>query len=238
MVEDNRGLKLSIGYALEWLGGQNYRIPPAIADMAMSLGIKTSEYFDRVLGTWVYDLWNSEITQDEFVDKMADLIEQQMTRAWNEGMRANGLNPADITPEQQAELQNIISDEYMFVDRFAADIVAGRGGSVAQFQSRASLWSNRYNDTVNEAKLSTAEPKDKLIWVYGDTEHCETCAQLNGIVASANEWEQSGIRPQSPPNDNLTCGGWKCQCRLEPTERRRSPKALDTLMNIVIGRGL
>jgi hypothetical protein len=99
--------------------------------------------------------------------------------------------------------------------------------------ARAELWANRYTDTVNIAILTTKE--QKLVWNLGATEeHCETCAALNGIVAWASEWELANVHPQSPPNDLLECGGWKCDCSLEPTEKRRSPKALTTLLDIAV----
>ena len=51
-----------------------------------SEGMKTLDYFLRVLNTWVYDLWSGEVDKDEFIDRLADVIDQQLTRAWNEGM--------------------------------------------------------------------------------------------------------------------------------------------------------
>lgn len=196
--------------------------------------IKTLDYFLRVLNAWVYDLWNSEIEKDEFIDRLADLIQQQLTRAWNEGMRANGLEMSDMTDEWQNELNDIIANEYSFVDKFAADIVAGRGGSVESFRVRAALWANRYTDVVNRAKVMTAGKGVKMEWVYNpNKEHCETCPALNGIVAFASEWDELGVRPQSPPNDLLSCGGWGCGCSLKPTDRRRTPKAYTVIMNIV-----
>jgi hypothetical protein len=75
----------------------------------------------------------------------------------------------------------------------------------------------------------------RMMWVYGDADHCSTCEQLNGIVAYASEWETLGVKPQSPPNPLLQCGGWRCKCSLRVTDRRRSPKAFETIMNIVGG---
>jgi hypothetical protein len=197
---------------------------------------KTLDFFIRVLMTWVSDLYSGNVAEAEFVDRLADLIDQQLTRAWNEGMRANGLDPfTDLDPECAAELQDIIANEYLFVDQFAADIIAGRGGGINEFQRRASLWGNRYTDTTNRAKLCTADAKSKLMWRMGATEeHCPTCSRLDGVVAYAREWEAAGIRPQSPPNGNLDCKGWNCKCELVPTKQRRSPKALDILLNIGI----
>lgn len=210
----------------------------AIKNAVLWLGdgnTKTLDFFLRVLNTWVYDLWSGEVTQDQFIDRIADLIDQQLVRAWNEGMRENGLDPAtDMTDEWQEELQNIIADEYAFVDKFASDVVAGRDKKVTQFQSRAALWSNRYKDVVNQAKLITASKGKKLEWIYDpEKEHCDSCRMLHGTVAFASEWQALNVRPQNPPNFALDCGGWKCGCELRPTDRRRTAKAFDVILNIV-----
>ena len=236
VANDQRGQKNAIAGALDWLIANNQRLPMTIVDLAVYHGVKTPDFYLRVLYTWVNDLSKGEVTQNEFVDKMAELIDQQLTRAWHEGMRANELTPNDMDAELQDQLTEIITNEYMYVDQFAADIAGGKY-SLAQLQNRAAIWANRYNDVVNQAKLATAGLKDKYEWIYGDTEHCDTCADLNGLVATAKEWEISGIKPQNPPNGNLSCGGWKCQCRLQPTTKRRSTKVLDTLLTIGMKSG-
>ena len=74
-----------------------------------------------------------------------------------------------------------------------------------------------------------------MVWVYGETEHCETCRQLNGIVARATEWQRIGVRPQNAPNGLLDCGGWNCQCAINPTTQRRTPGAYDKIIGIIRG---
>jgi len=105
--------------------------------------------------------------------------------------------------------------------------------NIKQFQSRVDLWVSRYEDTKNEAILFYSEKGQRLRWVYGDTQHCETCAQLNGIVAFASEWETAGVQPQSPPNELLECQGWHCACTLEPTDDRRSADALTRILDAI-----
>jgi hypothetical protein len=77
--------------------------------------------------------------------------------------------------------------------------------------------------------MVTAGVGAKLQWVYGDTDHCETCLSLNGLVAYASEWAASPYHPQQPPNDYLDCGGWKCKCKLEPTNKKRSKNIAEVL---------
>ena len=202
---------------------------------------KTYGHYLRVMSQAVARLYRGEISAGEFIDIMADVIPQQLTRAWNEGMRENGLDPAEeMTPEWRDQLEGIILSEFDYVDNFAAEILAGARDEVGveRFTQRAELWANRYNDVVNEAKLATADAKDKYIWVYGDTDHCSTCESLNGIVATAREWEQSGFHPQSPPNPLLICGGWKCGCSLQSTDKRRTANALEVLMDLATGQNV
>lgn len=199
--------------------------------MIWSQGTKTVEYFVRVLSGMVRDLYRDEVSESDFVGEMADLIQQQLTRAWNEGMRANGLDPQeDMEPEWETMRDDIIAKEYDYVDQFAADIVTAREQQAGwdQLQSRAQLWANRYTDVVNQAIVATKE--QKLKWVYGDTDHCNTCERLNGIIAFSSEWDLAGVKPQSPPNDVLECGGWRCQCALEPTTERKTRNAFDAIM--------
>jgi len=103
-----------------------------------------------------------------------------------------------------------------------------------QFQSRVDLWVSRYEDTKNEAILFYSEKNQRLMWVEGDTkDKCRTCLALDGIVAYASEWEAAGVQPQSPPNPYLECSGWECGCSLRPTDQRRSPDALNIIMQII-----
>lgn len=196
----------------------------------------TYEHYSRQISSAVSDLWGGKLTRDQFTSQMADLIFAQLTRAWRQGMRENGLDPdTEMLPEWQDILDGRISSEYNFVDGFADAIVAVQRDEDALqgLLARGDLWANRYNDVYNESKLITGEGTTKFEWVLGATEeHCLTCQALNGIVAFAREWEQSRFKPQDPPNDLLSCGGWRCDCSLNETTKRRSPNALDRLITI------
>lgn len=195
----------------DYLRAWGYEIPEEL---------KTVEWYRRTLWRNVRDLYNQEIDVQMFLNFHVDIVREQLRRAWNEGMRENGLDPErDMKPEWEARLQNIMVNELMHMEDFANAVgnAAILGEPIEPFRARVDLWANRYNDVVNEAKLLT-KPEDRYRWVYGDTEHCETCAHLNGIVATATQWADSGYIPGHPPNNRLECGGWRCQCRLERTD--------------------
>ena len=155
---------------------------------------------------------------------MFDLIDDQMRRAFNEGMRLNGLDPAnDMTDAFREVYQNKTLSQVEFIDKFSNDIIAGRGSEAgyAQFTDRADLWSNQYNAMVNEAQLVTADKRDRFMWKLGATEqHCSTCAGLDGQIHTAEEWQELGYHPGNSPNGALECGGWRCDCSLEYTEEK------------------
>jgi hypothetical protein len=89
--------------------------------------VKTYAFFQRVLSRDVRALYADRITRAEFVDGLADLLEQQMRRAWNEGMRANGRDPArDMTDEWESIFQELVVEQFALVEQFADAIVNGR----------------------------------------------------------------------------------------------------------------
>ena len=128
----------------------------------LDIATKTYEYYSRTISGLIHDLYRGDIEEGDFVTEMADLIQAQLTRAWNEGMRENDLDPQeDMEPEWQEILDNIILGEYDYVDGFAADIVAARDEQLPwePLLSRGDIWANRYNDVVNQSVITTGNQK-------------------------------------------------------------------------------
>jgi hypothetical protein len=196
----------------EYLRAWGYEIPEEV---------KTPEYYQRVLWGDTRALYNGEMEREAFVDDMIRLIDEQLRRAWNEGMRDNDLDPAkDMIEKWEARLQEIQLSELDHVEGFADAILQAQkdGAPIEPFRGRVDMWVGRYDDVRSESRITTA-PKDRFEWIYGDTDHCTTCMELNGVIATGEDWDKSGYHPQGPPNGKLECGGWRCQCRLEYTEK-------------------
>lgn len=186
--------------------------------------LKTVNYYERSLAGAIREFYQDG-DASAFIDEMVRLVEGQFRRAWNEGSRAVDVDPKDHEQEDDDELQNHIDEELEFVLDFAQGIEDARiaGDPVKPYLDRVALWTNRYNEIVNAAQIWFGG-KLRLEWKLGATEeHCETCYQLNGIIATAEAWEESGFQPQGAPNDMLECGGWRCDCSLEPTKDRATP---------------
>jgi len=196
---------------------------------------KTFDYMQRAIIGLVRGVYSGLVGGD-FIDTMANLISGQLTQAYQQALEDEGYTDFAL-PEYLADsLEKMILNQYDFVDQYYRDIIDARidGTSIDPLLMRADMWANRWNEAYNEAvRLLTLEAGGNLVWRYGEDEHCETCRGLNGIVASAREWEEAGVRPQNAPNPLIDCGGWQCQCSLEPTDARRSPNALVRILGII-----
>jgi len=205
-------------------------------DAELTALLKTVDWYDRAMWRAVQDLYNGVIGSMEFETFMIDAIQNQLRRAWNEGMRSLQLDPVDDqTMEGEMRLQDIMLSELDYVGPLAQDIWAAAyaNAPIDPFHARVDIWTNRYTDVVNQAVTFYSGLGQKLQWKIGATEqHCDSCAYLDGLVAYASEWETAGLHPQQPPNPRLGCKGWKCSCSLDPTDQRRSPNVLDTLMSV------
>lgn len=182
---------------------------------------KTQSQFERMVNTACRDFYTGKIDDFSFIERMTYSVREQYERAFNAGLRDNGIEPADAKDEWLTWLEKQITGQDDFIIKLADDIVAAREAETGttQFKERATLWANRYSEIQNETILLSSKKEDLLEWMLGATEeHCSTCAALNGAVATVAEWEASGYHPQGAPNGMLECGGWRCDCSLVPTD--------------------
>lgn len=195
--------------------------------------LKTVAGYRASLRANVRALWNGTWDIFDFVDAMTNTIIAGLNAAFNEGLASVGATGVDVSPEERRQLRAVIDNELLRVDGFAEDIEAGskaNGGKLQPHFDRLQLWLNRYPQVVEMGALAGGKEEDNYIWRLGRTEaHCPECAALNGIVASKAAWNASGLKPKSPPNSRLTCGGWRCDCTLSKTTDPASPGGIPRL---------
>ena len=187
--------------------------------------IKTFTGYRNALQRAVYDLYNYRVDELTFVGRVADLITDQLSRAYREGLRAAGHDPKHMTGAMDLELNSVINSEEFFILEFASEILENRDKDPRPpstiFMPKIELRAFRYNDVVNMAAARATKDGDLMEWTLGATEeHCPECAGLHGKVATKFQWSNSQYKPQNPPNEMLTCGGWRCDCKLMPTEKK------------------
>lgn len=198
---------------------------------------KTYDYMLSVITGLVRGVYSGTVG-GQFIDTMANLISGQLTQAYRQAWEDEGTTEYFAPDYLASSLEAMILSQYDFVDQFYRDIVDARidTTSIDPLLVRAGMWANRWNEAYNEAvRLITVENGGKLMWQYGEAEHCDTCRALNGIIAFAKEWDTLGVKPQNAPNNMIECGGWNCQCALVSTDKRRSPGAYGRIEAAIMG---
>lgn len=104
----------------------------------------------------------------------------------------------------RASIPNLAGDIYQ-VQRYDGD------EGLAQAARRVDVWGLKAAGIFALGQLLRLDDP-LLMWLYGDTDHCDDCARLNRQVHRASEWQQSGWRPQG---GNLDCNGFRCHCRYD-----------------------
>jgi hypothetical protein len=216
-----------------------YLSPQKRYELYRATEYKTYDYMLSQIVGLVRGVYNGYIG-GEFIDSMANLISGQLTQAYQKAYEDEGFTEFFLPDYLQSSLNEMILNQYNFVDQYYRDIVDARVDqtSITPLLARADLWAQRWTEAYNEAvRLITLEGGGNMVWTLGATEaHCPECAALDGIVANAKEWNTLGVKPQHAPNDKLTCGGWKCDCSLTATTKRRSPNAYGRIEEIMLGR--
>lgn len=168
--------------------------------------------------------WKGTLTQGQFTDAMESAIQRGLTQAWIDGAKQCGVKQDELTDKELGALTEAIKSEFSHVGDLAGYVEEQE--KLTTLFGRLNLWTNRYMDIQNRAKVMACADK-KLEWRLGATEHhCKTCPKLHGKVKRGSQWQASGLRPQSPPNPCLECGGWRCLCSLQVTDKSVSRGSL------------
>ena len=164
-------------------------------------------------------LWSGVIDFDQFWDMYSQAIRSGLTQAWYAGAKAGGIKPDELSPDELAELQNLIFSQFGHIAKLGAFIEQNsreNGGKLANIFSRVELWVQAWQTAYNKA-LAMAQGDQKAKWVLGDAEHCKTCQALSGKVKRMSFW-LAHVMPQNAPNPRLDCKGYRCKCALQPTD--------------------
>ena len=177
------------------------------------------EYEER-LSTFVRRGLSGFYSQKEFATRHTVLINELALQAFYEGMKAGGVDePQDeITDEESGMVDDWISEQVSHVAEFALAIQqAGKAEDKQAAQddidSRMAYWV-RAMETLQAMGQASAQKNMMVTWVYGETEHCETCNSLNGKRRRWKWFTERGYIPQEPGSETLDCHGYNCQCKL------------------------
>lgn len=192
--------------------------------------LKTEAFYSRALRAAVRELYRGGDAGD-FIDKLAGLVEEQFRRAWNEGARDAGFT-GEMTDDDLLPLieRMAAEQEHMYAYADAIEQAGKDGSPIAPLYERADMWAARYSEIRDWARVHFGGKGKLFEWVMSpEKEHCDSCEKLNGIVKWGYEWEEARIIPGAAGAEYLTCGGWRCGCSLQKTDKPRTESPFPSL---------
>lgn len=194
-------------------------------------GLKTVGDFRRNIRAQIYRRWADVDNDAQFIIGMNGSIDRGFNQAWAQGAAVCGVKMDELTNAERDALQQRINDQFPYITQFGVYIALNTkelGGKRGPLYDRAELWVARYGEIVNQAKALACKDQ-KLIWNLGPTEHCGSCIRLSGRVKRGSYWTEKGILPRRAGAGYLDCGGYNCQCSLDPTTAPITPGPLPRL---------
>jgi len=188
----------------------------------MELLQETMAAYGRDVRGIVRALWNGSIDESQAYDIFHDTVRVQFRRAWTEGSRACGIQPADWTPEEKTELERLTAIEIGFILPFLDFVRTHNKQSGHKFGAllpRAKLWEQRYGKLKAKAQVLSCGNK-KLLWLIHSKVPCHDCRRLDGKIKRASQWEKADLYPNSPRLECVQSAGGVsvCRCTFEVTD--------------------
>lgn len=202
------------------------QVARALADVTFFPAVKAvvgavREYESR-LSEFVRRGLSGFYSQKEFATRHTTLINDLAQGAFYEGMKAGGIESPEeeITDEEQEMVDAWLSEQISHIAEFAlavndASKAKGEEKQPAQdaVDARLQLWV-RAMELLQSMGQASAQKNMMVTWKYGETEHCETCQNLNGKRRRWKWFTDRGYIPQEPGSETLDCHGYNCQCQL------------------------
>jgi hypothetical protein len=153
----------------------------------------------------------------DFLIQTQDAVTRWFTEAFLAGLEECGVDPEEITPEEQSLIQGATFDSLFALQDFANAFANGQIKSERQAVARARLYVASARAVFAQGQASGCANR-MMRWDLGSTrDHCADCLHAAGQVHRMSTWERRGWLPQSRA---LECGGWNCACRLSETDER------------------
>jgi len=191
--------------------------------------------YTRAIRSNVRALWNGTWDYETFYQGMVETIRSYqvgLPAAWHAGAKECGILPGELTKDERVTLEQAIQYELQWIDGYATAIEENskaEGGKLGPLFSRAAIWTGRW-EGVKSAAMAMACADRKLMWIEGDTaQGCRSCTRLDGKVKRGSFWKERGILPRVHGADYLECRGFRCLCRLVPTDEPVSKGPLPKL---------
>lgn len=202
--------------------------PKAEYDKARAAWVAYKKGLNSQLQDLVVALQGGTLTEKGFLSKAQALLRAGYERAYRLGTDAGGMGAFKLPAEDLAWLARARRAEYRFLDKFARDIVQGKG--TMSYRDRASMYVDSMDGMFDAGRIDAYPAEGTLIyWELSAAESCGDCIDL-----AINSPYTPDELPTTPRAGGTACLS-HCQCSLRvryvpPTKtdleiRRVSPDA-------------
>lgn len=155
-------------------------------------------YRSGIRGT-VRGLWNATFSWEQSWEILDLVIRSNWQRAFNDGARSVGVQPAEQTPEERLKLRQDIARETSYIAGLLDAVEQGskaNGGKLTPLYNRVELWVQRYQQVYTDGQM-TAREDPKFKWIRTAQEGCIDCLNVENKVKRKSQWERAGWQPQA-----------------------------------------
>jgi hypothetical protein len=154
------------------------------------------------------------VTKARFGTLLRGLIARYGKAAYRDGLIDGGVTDGATDSDDDSAIALLIAEQSPYVRSFV-DTVYTTGITDGEAVIKPELWYNGSVSPFYDAGRYSADKNGSYIWQVGLTEHCKTCARMNGQVHRLKNWQKSGYLPRAR---KLACKGWLCKCSLVKTK--------------------
>jgi hypothetical protein len=165
----------------------------------------------------IRDAWKGQ--GGDLNNALRELIEYHISAAYFEGLEAGGIPPEEHDADMAQEADTLVFEQFAHVDGLVAAIEEAQQDEAKRdaVEQRAELWC-RSVESAGLAGLNRAKATEMVEWRVGPTEHCDTCAKLDGQKHRRKWFTERNYIPRQA-GAAMDCGGFNCQCELVPVKK-------------------
>ncbi len=156
------------------------------------------------------------VSDSSILGDLRRLVKNAIADAYVEGLAEGDVSADEMSDDDALMIIELGDRQLEHVTNFVRDIRDAKNDKAAQrdiLDRRLDLWTASV-ESAGAQGIASAKSNTMGTWQYGDSEHCATCAKLNGQRHRLKWFLSNGYIPREPGSQTLDCGGWACQCKI------------------------
>lgn len=188
-------------------------------DRAKTAWVRYSKKMKKDFVKLSNQLARGDLTKSQYIARSRKLFKAGYEKAYRLGTDASGLDFVKLPKEDLAWLKRARASDYKFLDKFADDMVSGKGSMA--YVDRAGMYVDTV-DSIFDAGRVDAYPNEatKIFWELSSSDNCGDCIEL-----AMNSPYTPATLPTTPRAGGTSCLS-NCNCHLRIRYQRDKQAAV------------